>query len=413
MDVEGVELEDGIQFEEKITEKVHRASYQGSLVVVKRIPHDSVMPRLLRSLDHEHIMRMVGLVDELLLMEDCGSAELALALPSVDGESVMAQLLSACQFMHERMIRHGNISPYTVMVKCQKVKLVDFRDATFIGFCNLEGRVTAFGAPEIADGTATTLADMWSIGLVYYAVAAKTLTWGVPYSEHVLSNPVQDARIMYAIRTCLQLDPRRRFTASMMLDYLEHFMGTPTPQPLASEFHVALSQFLRGEIPCLSRLEDVAANLDCLVAFAVGRWNWACDLSSSQSLLTAWETAIEQGGTCSKPRILLDQLIQAGRYLPAAATRILMKLDDELILERRDEVATIVVEGLGNHTAIEPVIRMMQRLKQSHAVKLLGLIGQQAQTLELTLREAEAHKRKAEGLQGYIDSIKNIVNSGI
>lgn len=411
--MEMLELEAGVQMEEKITERVYRATFNGRSVVTKRINPEAASIQILRSMDHESIMRIEGLVDDLLLMEDCGAIDISFCLTTVNMNSIMVQLLGACQFLHERMIRHGNINPHTIMVQGHSVKLIDFRHACFTGFCELQGTATDFSAPEISGGSATTLADMWSVGLVYYAMASQTMGWPSLYDAHILSHPIQDQRVMYAIRTCLRVEPRRRFTALMLLDFFTEVLGVQPPQPRMSQFHVAMGQLLRGEITYLASVDGVASSLDCLVAFAAGRWIWERDLTASQGLLAAWESAIDQGGRCSKPQVLMEQLLLAGKLLPFIVTRILLKLEDGLVVQYKDRIVDIVIEGMGNLTAIEPISRLMHKCHQPNIVKIIDLLSQQARSYDAAQRECDSHRQRAEGLQGYIDSIKTLVLSGI
>ncbi|HWX53656.1 MAG TPA: serine/threonine-protein kinase [Verrucomicrobiae bacterium] len=168
--------------------------------------------QILASLDHPNIARLfdggttdegvpyfvMELVEGLRLDEYCDSRK----LPVTDRLRIFAQVCSAVQYAHQRLIIHRDIKPGNILVTLDGVpKLLDFGIAKILDAEALTGQVDmtltaqqvltpGYASPEQVKGESiTTASDVYSLGVVLYEL----LTGRSPY-RGVGSTPNQVAR---------------------------------------------------------------------------------------------------------------------------------------------------------------------------------------------------------------------------
>lgn len=149
--------------------------------------------RLSQNLDHKYLLKTVDVVyDEkfiFLISEYCNNRELLKYITSVQVLSerevsrILKQLVEAVFYLHSRNIAHRDIKPENILLdENMDIKLCDF------GLCRCfepnELLSTACGspfytAPEVILGTGYDgkKSDIWSMGIVTYAMSMGCLPW--------------------------------------------------------------------------------------------------------------------------------------------------------------------------------------------------------------------------------------------
>jgi len=190
--------------------------------------------RVMAALDHPHIVHLheiVFLPEYIcIVMDYCSNGDLYDFVASSGRVSerqsrrFLAQLVDALQYLHRRGICHRDIKLENILLdENMNVKLADF------GLCNTHSLVsTACGspcylAPEITsrapyDGTKV---DIWSLGIVLFALVAGMLPWPMSAGPDFCANarPAQikfPAAFTYGLRSLisrmLEIDPAMRPT---------------------------------------------------------------------------------------------------------------------------------------------------------------------------------------------------------
>jgi len=109
--------------------------------------------------------------------------------------NLLLQLLAALSYLHRRRILHRDLKPANILVDDNQVKLVDF-GLSVIGQAHKSKRVPgtlAYLAPELIRGEpATTLSDLYAVGVIAYEILAGVL----PFDDSTEHSLVSD--ILYA-----------------------------------------------------------------------------------------------------------------------------------------------------------------------------------------------------------------------
>jgi serine/threonine protein kinase len=150
--------------------------------------------RLLRQLDHPHIIKLIEVVEEdgliFVVLEYCeGGTLLDMVLKKklkslCHVKRLFRQVASAVGYLHTQGISHGDIKPENVVLTGDgNAKLIDF------GYCkecligtNADKTGTVkYSAPEVLRSGAynTRKADAWSLGILLFVM----VTGNFPYSS--------------------------------------------------------------------------------------------------------------------------------------------------------------------------------------------------------------------------------------
>ncbi|KAL2078691.1 hypothetical protein ACEWY4_026376 [Coilia grayii] len=206
--------EDAIQIKEFIDGgsfgRVHRGSYQGTPVAVKKMPVGEYPSKSLELiiplyLSHPHIVRMIAVCRKeheiLIASEYIHGANLeqilhtqCLKLNEEDKTFVALEIGMAVEYIHGRNIIHQDIKPANILVseRSKTAYLTDW------GLANMKDSLAQFGisasgsfcgprvagtplymSPEVLlhDKRCTAMSDMWSLGLTYLEMFTGTLPW--------------------------------------------------------------------------------------------------------------------------------------------------------------------------------------------------------------------------------------------
>jgi protein TonB len=141
-------------------------------------------------------------------------------------------VLDALAYLHQNGLVHGRLKPANIMAIDDRLKISSDRLYVAREHGNPFPATGAFDAPELASGTISPAADIWSLGVTLI----ETLTQRTPNWDRTnRSDPVVPESIPQPFadiaRGCLRSDPARRYTLSEIKARLE---GAPThPSPAA------------------------------------------------------------------------------------------------------------------------------------------------------------------------------------
>lgn len=195
----------------------------------------------LRVIDHPNISRFIELTEDennfYLFMEYCLGIPLQRIL-SLDGplperriQIIFKQLMQALEYLHSKNIAHRDIKPDNIIINnSDQLKLVDF------GLCTNHSDVLrqtfcgspAFAAPECIcrKPYEATASDIWSAGVLLYAMAVGQLPWKINNINLMVRQIVEgkycfpntvNQQMQSFIKSLMTNDPQHRPTASQAL----------------------------------------------------------------------------------------------------------------------------------------------------------------------------------------------------
>lgn len=207
-------------------------------------PHFDQEIRLGLGFNHPNIIKIFDILYEketiFAIMEYCRGGDLLQFINSngplhpFQIKYIFQDLLKSIQYIHNKNVSHGDIKPENILLDDHNSpKLADF------GFCHLHtsskllnSRIgsSLYASPELLsnepyDGIRS---DMWSLGVVLYAMAKGTLPWKDYQSQIVCFDKIKkmdysflddiDPPIKNIIRQLLNFDPKLRPLASEFLN---------------------------------------------------------------------------------------------------------------------------------------------------------------------------------------------------
>jgi BR serine/threonine kinase len=162
---------------------------------------------------------------------------------------IFQNLVEALRFAHENGIAHRDLKPENILIdpNTYAIKLIDFglsREANKNTIAKTSCGSPHYVAPEIAQGIEydPKKADLWSLGVVLFALATSTLPFDHENISELLkmitkgdytipstvgtmdgtSQPI-DPEIIYLIKGLLKTDPQKRFNLSKVEKKIRRF----------------------------------------------------------------------------------------------------------------------------------------------------------------------------------------------
>lgn len=154
------------------------------------------------------------------------------ALDEDEVRAVLDPVLDALAYLHGNGWVHGRVKPSNILISCGTVKL-SADDLLLAGGVGSRGRKPgAYDAPEVAAGSLTGSADVWSVGMtVVGALTQRPLVW----EPRAMGEPAVPASVPMPFRRiareCLRLDPSERTT----IDEIKSRLEFQTPAAVAEE----------------------------------------------------------------------------------------------------------------------------------------------------------------------------------
>jgi calcium-dependent protein kinase len=139
---------------------------------------------ILKTLDHPNILRIYEFFEDrkhyYIVMEYCKGGSLTQEIErrqhftEVQAALVIAQVISAVGYLHERGILHGELTTENILLeersKDLTIKIVDFGNSGRRTQTSkkIKTNEIQFLAPETFDGDLTSKADVWSVGVILF-----------------------------------------------------------------------------------------------------------------------------------------------------------------------------------------------------------------------------------------------------
>ena len=152
---------------------------------------------------------------------------------------IMFQLLSAINYCHSMNLMHRDIKPDNILLEeknkngVYNIKLIDFGTAKF--FVNVQHQITGsahFIAPEVLNGEYNEKCDLWSCGVILYALFKGTFPFtgntkfelleNIKSGKYDIRSPPFEAVSDEAkdlIMKLLKINPSQRISAQMALEH--------------------------------------------------------------------------------------------------------------------------------------------------------------------------------------------------
>lgn len=141
------------------------------------------------------------------------------------------QIVEALDYLHQRGISHRDLKPENILLDdSYDVKLADFGCAQLgIGNRSDECGTLFYAAPEILTSTPcdSRKSDIWSLGIVLFAMASKQLPWPSEDDDEIrkfiingrlLFPPNFPEEVRHVVLQCTKYDPDERPSAQQILD---------------------------------------------------------------------------------------------------------------------------------------------------------------------------------------------------
>eukprot|EP01006_Ploeotia_vitrea_P037780 TRINITY_DN66170_c12_g5_i1.p1 TRINITY_DN66170_c12_g5~~TRINITY_DN66170_c12_g5_i1.p1 ORF type:complete len:723 (+),score=342.15 TRINITY_DN66170_c12_g5_i1:26-2170(+) len=206
--------------------------------------------RLLRSLQHTHIVRYVDCFEDrenyYLLTEVCGGGSLFDRIKDMseyseaDLSRIIREALSAIEYCHRHNVVHRDIKPenfvYKGTSKYSELKLIDFGEARRVQDDRVYKSIAGtpyYVAPEMVDrktertGKILKASDMWSLGVVAFVLGTGAPPFPGRKNQEIFDRIVNEepnwdnpgckylsASLMDFIRKLLVKDPMKRMTVN-------------------------------------------------------------------------------------------------------------------------------------------------------------------------------------------------------
>jgi len=150
-------------------------------------------------------------------------------LTPTEAREMLPPVLDALSFLHERGFVHGHLKPSNIMVVDNQLKICWDRHYGAGLFRKRLPGPDAYDAPELASGTISPAADVWSLGVTL----VEALTQKTPALEgSATRDPVLPESIPQPFadiaRECLRSDPSQRCALGDVKAYLEPVLSPST-----------------------------------------------------------------------------------------------------------------------------------------------------------------------------------------
>lgn len=218
---------------------------------------------LMRLLDHPHLLKLVEVCESqrrlYIVLEYASHGELfdylvkkrSLALD--EALSFFRQLIYGLDFLHRHTICHRDLKPENILLdENDRVKIADFGFARWMRANVAETSCGSphYAAPEVIKGLAYDgrAADVWSCGVIFYALLAGHLPFDDPSVRNLMAKvklgryqmPPFLPEIQDLISRMLAVDPTKRITIDQIKEHPGFKLGfpknylVPSPLPLPS-----------------------------------------------------------------------------------------------------------------------------------------------------------------------------------
>ncbi len=257
-----------------LTERKADAPREAAIKLVPANPETAAAQlarwELASRLSHPHLLRLFEAgrceldgVALLYVVMERAEEDLSQILPQrpltpAEAQEMLPPVLDALTYLHNKGLVHGHVKPTNILAAADQLKLAS--DGLYAagdsssGVADWRGvdgtrEATVYDAPEMATGTTSPAADVWSLGVTLVeALMLRHPVLGEPSAaaaDPVLPEGVPQPFLEIA-RRCLRLDPQRRWTVTAMAAWLRWTAGqSSAPAAAAPKNSVPASRATR------------------------------------------------------------------------------------------------------------------------------------------------------------------------
>ena len=216
---------------------------------------------LMKLFDHPHLIKLIEICESsrhiFIVLEYAENGELfdyliaRRSLPLEEGMRLFRQIIYGVDFLHNNSICHRDLKPENILLdQNNNVKIADFGFARW-----LKNSTTAtacgsphYAAPEVVKGIPYNgkKADIWSCGVILYALLAGRLPFNEPCFRDLITKikngiyrmPDFPADVKDLVARMLTVDPEKRITIEQIKHHkafrigLPRYYTVPLPFPL-------------------------------------------------------------------------------------------------------------------------------------------------------------------------------------
>uniref|UniRef100_A0A6B2L117 non-specific serine/threonine protein kinase n=1 Tax=Arcella intermedia TaxID=1963864 RepID=A0A6B2L117_9EUKA len=280
----GFEFESGTKVAVKIVDKEKLSNPREQVSMAREIT-------IMKLLKHKNILRLYDIYEndeKLFLILDLyeggdlyGHLTSHGALRPEDALPLFKQIIQGIEYCHANLIVHRDLKPENLLLSADKKHLVisDFGLSTGMqGSRNLlktRCGTVHYISPEVAKGDPYVgmASDVWSIGIILYAMVTATLPFDGPSSVAVLKKivrgefhmpPTLPAELQDLIRKMLNVDPKERITIPHIKLH-PWYSGSKDEAPSSQEHP-------KDQEPLILSLQEIKANIDVISNLKLLGW---------------------------------------------------------------------------------------------------------------------------------------------
>ncbi len=196
--------------------------------------------RLAANISHPHLMRIIDMgrceiasAPMLFVVTELASENLSEILPErpltpMEAQEMLASLLDALAFLHNRGFVHGHIKPSNIMAVGNELKLSADTICRLGEPVESNGVPSAYAAPEGSRGGASRKADIWSLGVTLVEVLTQQkLDWSSSSRRDPVVPEAMPPGFAEIARHCLRRSPDKRWPAATIRSHVPRVMSKP------------------------------------------------------------------------------------------------------------------------------------------------------------------------------------------
>uniref|UniRef100_A0A6B2L0V0 non-specific serine/threonine protein kinase n=1 Tax=Arcella intermedia TaxID=1963864 RepID=A0A6B2L0V0_9EUKA len=279
----GLEFHSGTRVAVKIVEKEKVANPREQVSMAREIT-------IMKLLKHKNILRLYDIYEneeKIFLILDLfeggdlyGYLTQKGALPPDEALLLFKQIIAGVEFCHQNMIVHRDLKPENLLLSADKKRLVisDFGLSTGMqgsrSFLKTRCGTVHYISPEVAKGDPYIgmASDVWSCGIILYAMVTATLPFDGPTSVAVLKKIVRGEfnmpftlprELQDLIRHMLNIDPKERITIPLIKQH-PWWVGVPDKETPRVE--------TVPDTPYVLNLKEIQENADILTNLKLLGW---------------------------------------------------------------------------------------------------------------------------------------------